>query len=102
MPEGMYQDSIYQDDESGANVFVAPVYADLLATKKLTPAEKVVFIRISFLKYVSIGWEELSEGTGIPVEELEPIVDSLFEKGAIKELDEVNTYVDYDFLKEKK
>jgi hypothetical protein len=101
MPEGMYQDSIYQDDESGANVFVAPVYSDLLATKKLTPAEKIVFIRISFLKYVSIGWEELSEGTGIPVEELEPIVDSLFEKGAIKKLDEYYTYVNYKFLREE-
>lgn len=102
MPEGMYQDSIYQDDESGANVFIAPVYADLLSTTKLTPAEKVVFIRISFLKYVRIGWEELSEGTGISVEELESIVDSLFEKGAIKELGKDYTYVDYDFLKEKK
>lgn len=101
MAEEMLNNNLYPDDESGSNVFIAPVYADLLATKKLTPAEKVVFIRISFLKSVSIGWEELSEGTGIPVEDLEPIVESLFNKGAIKKLDEYYTYANYKFLREE-
>lgn len=101
MAEEMLKNNLYPEDESGSNVFIAPVYADLLATKKLTPAEKIVFIRISFLKYLTLSWEELSEGTGISIEDLDPIVESLFNKGAIKKLGEDYTYVDYKFLREE-